>query len=444
MKSFAEPPSSIVQEPLLDTVTPQQTKPDASVVREELERVLSNHHFQTSKRCQSFLRYAVEETLSGRQELKERSIGIEVFERNPTYDTNLDPVVRMTAGEVRKRLALYYQGAAEDFGLRIELPVGSYVPRFHVSPVSHLPPDVIVDLVRSVAPEVANPGAEGVEKEIEPLPQTAQPQRRLGAVALAAVVLLLLAGLGRWAAIHRVAHPPPAPIDQFWEPVIASTNPVLISIGQIRPKYAEVEPNHLRSSIAGPMELGKEEYPREIAVTVLGDSIAMTNIAALLKTHGRQFKIHAESMTSFADLQQGPSVLIGAFNNDWTIMFTNPLRFHFDVGESKGTWITDREHPEAKIGELTQLTHISDMKEDYGVVVRMLDPRTKQIVVVAAGLTPYGTQSAGEFATDPASIAELARRAPSDWSHKNMEILIKTDLIDGEAGPPQIVASTFW
>lgn len=444
MKSFAEPPSSIVQEPLLDTVTPQETKPDASVVREELERVLSSHHFQTSKRCQSFLRYAVEETLSGRQELKERSIGIEVFERNPTYDTNLDPVVRMTAGEVRKRLALYYQGAAGDSGLRIELPVGSYVPRFHSIP-NHLPPDAIVDQVLSVAPEVAD--HPGVEKEIEPLRQTAQPQRSLRAVALTAVLLLLcagLAGLGRWAVIHRVAHPAPAPIDQFWEPLLASTNPVLISIGQIRPKYAQVEPNHLRSSITGPMELGKEEYPREIAVTVLGDSIAMTNIAALLKTHGRQFKIHAESMTSFADLQQGPSVLIGAFNNDWTIMFTNPLRFHFDVGESKGTWITDREHPEAKIGELTQLTKISDMKEDYGIVVRMLDPRTKQIVVIAAGLTPYGTQSAGEFATDPASIAELARRAPSDWSHKNMEILIKTDLIDGEAGPPQIVASTFW
>ncbi|MBB5317083.1 hypothetical protein [Tunturibacter empetritectus] len=442
MKSFAEPPSSIVQEPLLDTVTPQQTKPDASVVREELERVLSSHHFQTSKRCQSFLRYAVEETLSGRQELKERSIGIEVFERNPTYDTNLDPVVRMTAGEVRKRLALYYQGAAEDSGLRIELPVGSYVPRFHSVPVSHLPPDAIVDQVLSVAPEVAVPG---VEKEIEPLPQTAQHQRRLSTVTLVAVLLLLCAGLGRWAVIHRVEHPPPTPIDQFWEPVLASTNPVLISIGQIRPKYAEVQPNHLRSSIAGPMELGKEGYPREIAVTVLGDSIAMTNIAALLKTHGRQFKIHAESMTSFADLQQGPSVLIGAFNNDWTILLTNPLRFHFDVGESKtGTWITDREHPEAKIGDLSHLTQFSDMKEDYGVVVRMLDPRTKEIVVIAAGLTPYGTQSAGEFATDPASIAELARRAPSDWSHKNMEILIKTDLIDGEAGPPQIVASTFW
>lgn len=181
-------------------------------------------------------------------------------------------------------------------------------------------------------------------------------------------------------------------------------------------------------------------YPREVAVAVLGDAIAMTDIAVLLKAHGTQFNIHAESTTSFADLQKGPSVLIGAFNNGWTIMFTRPLRFHFEVDESKtATWITDQEHPESKIGNLylSSGKPVSDIKEDYAVVVRMYNTQTKEIVVVVAGLTPYGTQSAGEFVISPASIAELATRAPADRSHKNMETLIKTDLIDGETGPPQ-------
>lgn len=442
MKSFAEPQSSIIQEQLLDTVTPQQIKPDASVIREELERVLTSHHFQTSKRCQLFLRYAVEQTLSGRHELKERSIGIEVFDRSPTYDTNLEPVVRMTAGEVRKRLALYYQGAAKDSELRIELPVGSYVPRFHPVPEGHLQSGPEDEAPLSAIPKILKNG----DTPNDPLSPAVRPYRRLGALALAAVLLLLCAVLGRLAFLHRTLPPQHTPIDQFWEPVLASASPALISIGQIRPMRVEVQPNNLRSAIRRPMELAaKDGFPRQIAVAVLKDAVVMANVAALLRSHGKQFNIRAESATSFADLQRGPSVLIGAFNNDWTILFTRPLRFYFDVDESRGaTWISDREHPGSKLGYIVSGNIDFDVKEDYAIVVRMVDTRTKEILIIAAGITPYGTQSAGEFVTDPAIIAELARRVPSDWSHENMEVLIKTDVIDGETGPPQIVASSFW
>jgi len=52
----------------------------------------------------------VEQTLAGNEDnLKERTLGVEVFHRTPDYDTNLDPVVRLCAGEVRKRIAQYYQ-----------------------------------------------------------------------------------------------------------------------------------------------------------------------------------------------------------------------------------------------------------------------------------------------------------------------------------------------
>jgi hypothetical protein len=74
----------------------------------------------------------------------------------------------------------------------------------------------------------------------------------------------------------------------------------------------------------------------------------------------------------------------------------------------------------------------------------MYDTRTKQLVVIAAGLTPFGTQAAGKFVTDPTSIAELSKRLPSSWPQRNIEVLIKTDLIDGEVGPPQIVATNLW
>src|SRR6478672_11062900 len=104
---------------------------DPVLVREQLQRLLSHPFFSNSKRYPALLAYVVEQTLLGNAvELKERSIGIEVFGRTPTYDANADPVVRITAGEVRKRLSLYYFDSAHAGELVIELPVGSYVPVF--------------------------------------------------------------------------------------------------------------------------------------------------------------------------------------------------------------------------------------------------------------------------------------------------------------------------
>jgi hypothetical protein len=74
----------------------------------ELERVLASHQFRTSKKCSRFLGHIVQAALEGRfDRLKERTLGIDVFGREPHYEANQDPIVRGTAGEIRKRLAQY-------------------------------------------------------------------------------------------------------------------------------------------------------------------------------------------------------------------------------------------------------------------------------------------------------------------------------------------------
>ena len=100
-------------------------------VRQELSRVLSSHEFHSSKRSQDFIRYVVEHTLAGRAEmLKERTIGIDVFGRSTSYEPSDDATVRVKAGEVRRRLGLYYAGQGASDPVRIELPAGTYVPEF--------------------------------------------------------------------------------------------------------------------------------------------------------------------------------------------------------------------------------------------------------------------------------------------------------------------------
>src|SRR3977135_1103528 len=108
-----------------------KTEAERSAIHEQLERILASPLFKNSKRYPNLLRYVVERTLDGHnRELKERTLGVEVFAREPEYDTNLDPVVRTTAAEIRKRLAQYYQDPSHEGQLRIDLPLGSYAPEF--------------------------------------------------------------------------------------------------------------------------------------------------------------------------------------------------------------------------------------------------------------------------------------------------------------------------
>jgi len=108
-----------------------ETEEERQAVRNQLEHVLSTPYFKNSKRYPGLLRFVTERALSGEPgHLKERTLGVAVFGKEPDYDTNLDPVVRITATEIRKRLAQYYQEPGHEQEIRIDFPAGSYVPEF--------------------------------------------------------------------------------------------------------------------------------------------------------------------------------------------------------------------------------------------------------------------------------------------------------------------------
>ena len=111
------------------------TKTDREKVHEQLERMLSTHHFRNSRRYPALLRFIVEETLDGRGEyLKERLLGVQVFDRPADYDTAADPIVRVTIAEIRKRIAQYYHDEEHNEELRIDLQPGHYAPEFRPAP----------------------------------------------------------------------------------------------------------------------------------------------------------------------------------------------------------------------------------------------------------------------------------------------------------------------
>ena len=107
------------------------TEEDRREVQLELERILASPPFTGSRRYPALLRHVVEKTLRGEvDDLKERILGIEVFQRPNGYDTNADPVVRFSAGEIRRRIAQFYQDISDEGSIEIGLPVGSYIPQF--------------------------------------------------------------------------------------------------------------------------------------------------------------------------------------------------------------------------------------------------------------------------------------------------------------------------
>lgn len=108
---------------------PEPVPPEA--IYSQLARITTSTSFRQSKRLSRFLRFVVERTVANDiQDLKERTVGVEVFERAPNYDLAADPIVRISAGEIRKRLAQYYVVSEHSAELRIELPPGSYIPSF--------------------------------------------------------------------------------------------------------------------------------------------------------------------------------------------------------------------------------------------------------------------------------------------------------------------------
>ena len=104
---------------------------NAALIREQLNRLLAHPLFTNSKRYPVLLAYTVEQALLGNAgELKERTIGVEAFGREPNYDANLDPVVRTTAAEVRKRLIQYYYSpdhAGELIRIRLPRPADGMI-----------------------------------------------------------------------------------------------------------------------------------------------------------------------------------------------------------------------------------------------------------------------------------------------------------------------------
>jgi len=173
------------------------------------------------------------------------------------------------------------------------------------------------------------------------------------------------------------------------------------------------------------------------------DVMTLARLTGLLAAKGKSYHVRGESSTSFADLRDGPVVLVGALNNDWTMRLTGAMRFSFER-ENDIFWIKDQRNPSTRNRGVNYSTPYLQLTEDYAIITRVLEPMTERMVMVAGGLTGYGTMAAGEFLTNPAYLDAVAKQLPKDWEHKNIQLVISTKVIDGNSGPPKVVDQYIW
>jgi hypothetical protein len=412
------------------------TPEEQEAVRRQLGHILASQLFRNSKRFPDFLRYTVEETLHGNyNDLKERTLGIEVFGRDPAYDTNSDPVVRMTAGEVRKRLAQYYQIPGHNNELRIEFPRGSYAPEFR------FPTATVAEEPVPVVP-IAPPHEPTLPEAAPSFLARISRHRYLAAAVAFAVLALSLLGLTRLP-LRETA------FDRFWSPFVSSSSAVLVCIPDLTASLPPpADPAAAANSAANPAAAALAALPlsfRRNRVT-FGDSLAASMLTGVLGSEKRPFRLRRADDANLQDLEEGPVILIGGrSSNQWSLKLDDELRFGL-MHDGDTHYIGDRQNPAFRNWSLTRAPNQPEAKisTDYAIISRVFDPTTGHPLLTAAGLFQYGTEAAGMCLSTPSCLESAEALAPGDWKHRNVQIVIATTIINENAGEPRVLTSYLW
>ncbi len=401
---------------------------DKEAVREQLGRLLASSYFSHSKRFPTFLGFVVEQTLGGQAaNIKERTLGIEIFGRDANYDTSSDPIVRVTATEIRKRVAQYYEDPARGDELRIALPSGSYIPHFY------WPNGANGSILRTMALAVPGslPDPECGFGSHSPAPRSPfLPRagghlcRRRDSVSGIGPGVANDASLGTELFLGADNH-------REWSSFIlhggSAAKPCYLASGRGR---ANPRTRAKRQPHGGYIRRCHRNH----------------RFAEILQATGKQYTIRGEGITNFKDLQAGPTIFIGAFDNAWTLRLTNSLRYHFSNDPQMTQFrIVDSTAPLNRRWVVNRTTQMaSNSYRDYAIVARFTDSDTGKVEVIVAGIGSGGTTAAAIFLTDSGDLAQVQRAAQAAGNKKNMELVLSTQIVNGESGSPKIEADYFW
>jgi hypothetical protein len=444
-----------------------ESKKDLAAVLQHLKEIVEGPAFKGSHRSAQFLKYIVEQSIAGRfDSLKERLIGVELFGRNPSYDTGEDAIVRVTASDVRKRLLQHYGKNGTSCEFRLSLPSGSYIPEIiHENHYEAGPPDKTrlnqqTDTDSHNLPAGTQQGSDTISPPVlhSDTSQVQRPRNRYWMLVGLAVLTLNITFWGIfWShSSHTVTAPDPIlPWSAFFRSSHATnlitSDPNIVVIQEITGTRLTASDYANHAYIPESNKLTPEEL--RLCHTILwGDHSAAAvdlpitaSIAALASASSKKIDVRAARGIQLADLKTDDNfIFLGSpRSNPWSALFSDELDFRFAFDNATQQEIIENAHP--RKGELPAYVPTAmgwATGQSYAVVgfVQNLDQNGQ--VLLLAGANGEGTEAAGRLVTDPDRLANALRGCGihPGGPLKHFEILLRLSTMAGSPTNVQVIA----
>jgi hypothetical protein len=380
-----------------------------AALRHHLDELTLGPAFRGSHRSQQFLRHVVEKTLQGSvDQLKERTIGIELFQRSPSYDTGEDAIVRVTASDVRRRLLQHYGRYGDQSPFRIQLPPGSYVPGIEFEPISIAAASVIP------AVPLPEPALHAVTHEEILPPQPATRRRLRPAFLLPAALFVLMLVAGLWSL--RVGRGPESAVSlPPWTAILRPGHTIRLITSD--PNIEQLE--QLTGSDISLSDYANQKYVQNVdtlspdqrqfyAFYLHADNAAAVdtplaaNIARLVPD---SFRLDVGSARDLRvrDMQTDDSFIVlgGPRSDPWFQIFESQLDFRFAFSKDLNQEII--RNVRALNGEPSRYVPTAvgfATGESFAILALVQIPNQSGQALLLAGADGEGTEAAGRLVTD--------------------------------------------
>ena len=433
--------------------------PHAEALRVHVRRIIESPAFRGSRRSQEFLQYITDRALDGHfDDLKERTLGVELFGRAPSYDTGEDAIVRVTACDVRKRLAQFRAEAGFASEFRVELPPGSYIPDLQRATVEPLP----VALVEIPSAPVASP-----ELTVVPKPgrgKRLRLPRMLPNVPRRAALVALGVGLCAFAWIWSQHYsvvarssakrvlPWSALIQQGRPTHIIFCDPEIVTVQKILNFTVSLSDYANRQYWPNPTLLNPEMRRIMQTVSFRGTNVAAVDAEMALKIAdlpmagaSHQIDTHTARSVRLVDFKTEDSfILFGSpRSNPWVELFRDQLDFIFEFNNVRRSEFVHNKRPQS--GEQSDYVPTAEgwgTGQAYAIVAFIGNPNQSGDVLLIAGSNAEATEAAGKLATNLDLLSQTLKSRGMDpsGSPRHFEMLLRVSTMAGSPNTFDVIA----
>jgi hypothetical protein len=398
---------------------------------ELVQRLIESPPLVGSARLREFLLHvtacAIRQTP---EDATEQQIGIQVFQRSPGFNSSEDSIVRSQARLLRLKLSAYFNAEGANEPLVIEIPKGHYLPVFlparRTEPIAEVgSAEFVGETMSSI--QIADLLPANLTEEVG-VDRGGRRLRWLTVSLLALLVCGALAGLVRWqrqAAVEK-------PLQQLWAPFFNGDPPLVIYSNALFVGNAK---SGMRYAANDGLEVQSEDFVDHY--TGIGELVSVHELTRMFDKRHADFVLKRSALVTWDEARSRSLIFIGSVAENGSLKLLPSLQDFTLTATADAAGIINH-HP--RPGEPSiYLRPEHPLAKDYAVVALLPGPEPDHRMFVFSGLTTLGTQAAVEYASTPASAAELIRQVSPDNKVHNFEALLEVSIRGGVPLQPKLL-----